>query len=173
MNLTLKPLPDELPAHIAQQLDGSLSALRAATQSLAPEPAMEAKLVAALRKRKRKSMLNWLTASGATALGIPSVALTLSLGFVGWMLLSTALIPQVQPAPSVANVAGSNAPFIALQSAARIALEPSATLISTTFPRALLASYGMPVAPERAGDQVRADMLIASNGQPLALRIIE
>ena len=69
--------------------------------------------------------------------------------------------------------ARSDAPFIALASAERIALEPSAKIVSTTFPRAMLADYGLPVSPERAGEAVRADMLVAGNGLPLALRIIE
>lgn len=165
----LKPLPGELPTEIAQELDAHLGALREASTAFTPPAALEAKLQAALRRKHRPAAFRWLNGFG---LGVPTAALTLSLGFAGWIMLAP-LLGQVNRTPNPTASARSDAPFIALASAERIALEPSATIVSTTFPRAMLADYGLPVSPERAGEAVRADMLVASNGLPLALRIIE
>jgi hypothetical protein len=38
-------------------------------------------------------------------------------------------------------------------------------------PRTSLAALGLPLTPENAGDSVRAEMLVAADGQPLALRV--
>lgn len=166
----LKPLPGELPVEIARELDGHLDALRNATALLAPHPALEARLRAALKKKHRPAPFKWLNGFG---LGVPAAALALSLGSAAWLMLTPLLGQMGRTASQPIAAAQSDAPFIALASAERIALEPSATIVSTTFPRAMLADYGLPVSPERAGEAVRADMLVGSNGRPLALRIIE
>ena len=41
------------------------------------------------------------------------------------------------------------------------------------FPRALLAQWGLPVSPERAGEPVRAEMLYSARGEPLAVRLLD
>ena len=64
-------------------------------------------------------------------------------------------------------------PFLALKSLERIALEPQATVVATEFPRALLAQWGLPVAPERAGEPVRAEMLYSAEGEALAVRLLD
>jgi hypothetical protein len=61
--------------------------------------------------------------------------------------------------------------FIALDSAERIEAEPEPRMIETQVPRSTLASFGVSVTPENAGDQIKADMLVASDGSPLALRL--
>jgi hypothetical protein len=61
--------------------------------------------------------------------------------------------------------------FIALDSAERIEAEPTPRMIETQVPRSTLASFGVSVTPENAGDQVKAEMLVASDGSPLALRL--
>jgi hypothetical protein len=65
-------------------------------------------------------------------------------------------------------------PFLALRPLERIALEPgNATVVETEFPRALLADWGLPVSPERAGEPVRAEMLYSADGEPIAVRLIQ
>jgi hypothetical protein len=64
-----------------------------------------------------------------------------------------------------------NGPFIALDSAERIAAEPAPRLVAADVPRTSLAALGLPLTPENAGDSVRAEMLVAADGQPLALRV--
>jgi hypothetical protein len=63
-------------------------------------------------------------------------------------------------------------PFLALRPLERIALEPGTTMITTEFPRALLADWGLPVSPERASEPVRAEMLYSADGEPLAVRLL-
>lgn len=184
MTPTLKPLPGELPPHEAAALDQHLDTLRTATADLMPRATLEADLLKQWQRRSRPGVLAWLAGqpqkpaggfSGLGQFGVPTAALALSLAFVGWMTLAP-LLGQAPRAPIDAPASTqvpSDAPFIALQPIERIALERDATVVSTTFPRALLANFGMPVSPERAGESVRADMLLSVSGQPLALRIIE
>jgi hypothetical protein len=61
--------------------------------------------------------------------------------------------------------------FIALDSAERIELETAPRLVATEVSRASLAPLGVPLTPENAGDSVRAEMLVAADGHPLALRL--
>lgn len=65
----------------------------------------------------------------------------------------------------------NGAAFIALASLERIEREPEPRMIETELPRTALASLGLPVTPENAGDSVHAEMLIGTDGQPLALRL--
>ena len=46
------------------------------------------------------------------------------------------------------------------------------TVVASEFPRALLADWGLPVAPDRAGEPVRAETLYSADGEPLAVRLI-
>ena len=64
-----------------------------------------------------------------------------------------------------------NGVFIALDSAERIAAEPAPRMVATDVPRTSLAALGVPLTPENAGDSVRAELLVAADGQPLALRL--
>lgn len=65
----------------------------------------------------------------------------------------------------------SDGVFIALDSAERIEAEPEPRVIETEVPRSTLASFGVSVTPENAGDQVKAEMLVGADGAPLALRL--
>lgn len=175
---TLKPLPGELPPEQAEALNRHLDSLRTATADLAPSPELEARMLKAWKKRARPGVLGWMNPNrqqpgGWGQLGIPVAALALSLAFVGWLGLAPLIGLKQTHTPTATATSGTDAPFIALQPMERIAMERDATVVTTTFPRALLASYGMPVSPERAGEPVRADMLLSGTGQPLALRIIE
>lgn len=44
-------------------------------------------------------------------------------------------------------------------------------MVATEVSRTSLATLGVPLTPENAGDSVRAEMLVAADGQPLALRL--
>jgi hypothetical protein len=61
--------------------------------------------------------------------------------------------------------------FIALDTLERIEQEPAPRMVETEVPRSSLASLGVSLTPENAGDSVRAEMLVAADGQPLALRL--
>jgi hypothetical protein len=99
----------------------------------------------------------------------PGAALAASVGMALWVAIGTVMMP-VSNVNSGIDFTSSDAPFIALQSLDRIALEPSPRLIETVVPKMLLASYGVAVSPETAGDQIHAQMLVSAAGQPLALR---
>ena len=62
--------------------------------------------------------------------------------------------------------------FIALDSLERIEAEPDARLVEADVPRTALASLGVPLSPDNAADTVRTEMLVAIDGQPLAVRLI-
>ncbi|MCA1858222.1 hypothetical protein LE190_20130 [Massilia oculi] len=63
------------------------------------------------------------------------------------------------------------AAFVALDSLERIAAEPDAQLVEAEVPRTVLAPLGVPLSPENAADTVRAEMLVAADGHPLAVRL--
>lgn len=101
---------------------------------------------------------------------MPPLALVATLVIVSWMVRG----PIHPPSSSVnAPVAADDpGPFLALKPLDRIALEPGSTVVTTEFPRALLADWGLPVAPDRAAEPVRAEMLYSADGEPLAVRIL-
>lgn len=93
-----------------------------------------------------------------------------------WMMLSP--LPQAiddvgtDTVAALAYASDAANPFIALQSLERIAMEPTPRLIAANVPRTSLAAYGVPINPEIAGQSVRTEMLVAANGQPLAMRFV-
>jgi hypothetical protein len=78
-------------------------------------------------------------------------------------------VPHASPA--LAQDRGG-APFLALRPLRAIALERDATIVPAQFPRALLAEWGLPVAPDRAAEPVHAEMLVSADGEPLAVRLV-
>ncbi|MGH8854141.1 MAG: hypothetical protein ACREWI_07660 [Telluria sp.] len=72
-----------------------------------------------------------------------------------------------QPLVSIDN----GAAFVALDSLDRIEAEPAAQLVEADVPRTALAQLGVPVSPENVADTVRAEMLVAADGHPLAVRL--
>ncbi|HSJ98718.1 MAG TPA: hypothetical protein VLC53_16700 [Myxococcota bacterium] len=144
-------------------LDSRLAALRAELQSAAAPDALEPALVAAFRRAHgggaARPRLWWL----------PPLALAATVVTVSWMIAAP-LAPQ--PRPAAAPVDADAGPFLALRPLERIALEPGTTVVATEFPRALLADWGLPVAPDRAGEPVRAEMLYSADGEALAVRLI-
>jgi hypothetical protein len=80
--------------------------------------------------------------------------------------------PGHPPGAALPQVAVDNGTaFIALESLDRIAREPDPRLVTTEVPRTALAPLGLPVSPEDAGGSVKAEMLLAADGELLALRL--
>jgi hypothetical protein len=108
-------------------------------------------------------------------LATPRWSIAGSLASVALVMLVFALAPQLphlrggDATPLEAHDAGGA--FIALQSLERIEQEPSPRVVEADVPRAVLAPLGLPVTPENAGDSVKAELLVAADGQPLALRL--
>ncbi len=152
-------------------LSDSLAKLRTASTTLAAPARVEAALMNAftsahkareVKRRWRAFLAQWL---------VPGAALAASVGMSAWMVLAPMARPMIDHSVELAaNAAYNDAPFIALRSLEQIALEPGPRVIETTVPRMWLASYGVAVNPETAGDTLRAEMLVSANGQPLAMR---
>jgi len=102
---------------------------------------------------------------------MPPLALAATVALVSWMVRSPLPIPT-PPVEALVAAESDPGPFLALRPLERIALEPAATVVATEFPRALLADWGLPVAPERASEPVRAEMLYSAQGEPLAVRLL-
>jgi hypothetical protein len=147
-------------------LDLRLDAVRHALREHAAPEAAEEALVARFRQQKRKSArpaLWWM----------PPLALAATVALVSWMVRAPAAKPELAGISYSAEPAPADpGPFLALKPLERIALEPGATVVSTEFPRALLAAWGLPVSPDRAGEPVRAEMLYSAEGEALAVRLI-
>lgn len=174
-------------------------------------PAMEAKLLAALRQSRDQrqaqrpagfrlpgwlSMPSWL-AIPACAVAVlaawlmprapkPSgpVAAVAPVAVVETMPQVAMTAPPPLPGPQVsvpvrrARRAASNAPselrteFFAIESAAPPVESRSGVLVRVQVPRAVMASFGLPVNEERLGQPVTADLLIGEDGTARAIRFV-
>lgn len=147
-------------------LDSRLGELRRAMESVSAPAALEGALTADFRRhngKKKRPNLWWL----------PPLAMAATIALVSWMIRGPVppMKAAVQAAQAQANPA-DDAPFLALRPLERIALEPGTTVVTTEFPRALLADWGLPVAPDRAGEPVRAELLYSPDGEAIAVRLI-
>jgi len=146
-------------------LDASLRELRLAMPAVTAPAALEAPLLAKFRRNARPARPNlWW---------IPPLALAATIALVSWIIRGP--LPSMDAAvqaQALVNNPSDDAPFLALRPLERIALEPGTTVVATEFPRALLADWGLPVSPDRAGEPVRAEMLYSADGEALAIRLI-
>jgi hypothetical protein len=157
---------DELEPGQATLLDLKLDALRRELAGYHAPEALEAALLARFAEQRRaakKPRLWWM----------PPLALAATLALVSWMVMKP--VPGTgftSPVPGTGLGEADPGPFLALKPLERIALEPGTTMVTTEFPRALLADWGLPVSPERAGEPVRAEMLYSADGEPIAVRLL-
>ena len=156
----LEPGQDTLLNLKLDELKRELSEMRA--------PDMEA----ALRERFRKTPA---TAPARPRLWwMPPIALAATIAITSWMIRGP--MPDshslVSLAPPTTTLEGDPGPFLALQPLDRIAAERGTRMVTTEFPRALLADWGLPVSPDRVGEPVRAEMLYSADGEPLAVRLL-
>lgn len=147
-------------------LDRRLAELDREMARFAPPAELEGALVAQFRRVHRparaRPRLWW----------IPPLALAATIGVMSWMVRAPLPPdPAARERPPAVEPADT-APFLALKPMERIALEPATTVVATEFPRALLADWGLPVSPDRAGEPVRAEMLYSADGEALAVRIL-
>jgi len=141
-------------------------ALHRAARELAaldPPPAVWAAVCAAHERRhatgdERPRRLAWAAWSGAAACAV--------------LLVGSALLMLLPPADGGAGAAPSG--FLPLVPAERWAgAEGGSTwLVSTELPRERLAELGLPYDPGRAGESVRAELLMHASGEVLAVRLL-
>ncbi len=150
-----------IPTH---ETDAALATLRGALRQVSPPPALEAALGAHFRRahRRPRPSLWWM----------PPLALAATIAIVSWMIRGAhAPSPAASGEPDIV-IEEDSGPFLALKPIERIALEPGTTVVESEFPRALLADWGLPVAPDRAGEPVRAETLYSADGEALAVRLV-
>ena len=174
-------------AQSEMQIDRTLDALRLETERLDTPKYVEISLmeafVAAQARKARMNTANVQRESGRERFTrvvsqwfAPGFAVAASVVMASWMMLSP-LSQAVDDAglasmSDLADTGDAGSPIIALQSLERIALEPAPRLIAANVPRTSLAAYGVPINPETAGQSVRTEMLVAANGQLLAMRFL-
>lgn len=147
--------------HTDESRDPLLDALRGALAERDTPPAVEDALMAAFARRHPKR--RWYQRISATQWGMAG-----SLAGAALVVLVLSLHTPPQVAAHAVPFAG---PFIALEPLERIRSDPDPRIVETRIARTALAGLGVPLTPENAGDQVRAEMLIGADGQPLALRL--
>jgi hypothetical protein len=156
------------PAVREARLVERIDALKAGLATVRAPAALEERLLRQFRDHKARSA----AASRPRLWWMPPLALAAAIGVTSWIVRSIPPLAPHGPDAALAAEAGSG-PFLALKPLDRIALEPAATVVTTQFPRALLAQWGLPVSPERAGEPVRAEMLYSPEGEALAVRLLD
>lgn len=150
-------------------LAAPLAALRGALHAHDAPPAVERALMAAFAARFPPR--RWYHALSPRQWGMGAGSTTLVA--VMALLLAMPAPTRLDGGPDMAlHSVDEGAPFIALESIERIEQEPNPQLLEAEVPRTALASLGLPVNPETAGDSVRAEMLVGADGSPLALRLV-
>jgi hypothetical protein len=151
-------------------LTAPLAALRADVARLDTPPGVRKELLAAFAAQHRPR--RWYHTLSSAQWGLAG-----SLGSIAAVLLVTMLALQ-QPVPSIPDAGApligrddNGAVFVALDSFERIEQDPAPRMVEATVPRTALASLGVPVSPENAGELVHAEMLVGHDGHPLALRL--
>lgn len=151
-------------------LAAPLTALRDEMTKLDTPRAVRKELLAAFASQHRPR--RWFHTLSLAQWGVAG-----SLGSIAALLLVKMLSLQapIRPAADAAGAligrADSGAVFVALDSFERIEQDPAPRMVEATVPRTALASLGVPVSPENAGDLVHAEMLVGHDGHPLALRL--
>ena len=151
-------------------LDAPFRALRSAMEDVATPRGVEKELMDAFARQfpPRRWYHKLSPAQWGVASGIGSTALVAVIA-LGLSLQAPSRMAGDGPVPVRFDEGGD---FIALESAERIEQEPNAQVVQAEVPRAALASMGVPLSPDNAGDSVRAEMLVGADGSPLALRLV-
>ena len=149
-------------------LDAPFAALRGALQAVDTPDAVEKQLLTTFDRQFPPR--RWYHALSLRQWGVAGGVGSTALAAVLALMLSLQAPP---PADNLASAAfDDDHEFIALESAERIEQEPDARVVQANVPRAALASLGVPVTPQNAGEPVRAEMLVGADGAPLALRLV-
>lgn len=147
-------------------LDAQLRTLRDQSLHLETPRAVEDVLLAALAHRHRPRWYRFAWPRWSAGVGLTGLAAMVFAAML-WLAAPT----HTPPSQSIAGVDnGDN--FIALDSAERIAREPAPRLVETDVSRIALASLGVPLSPDNAGELIRAQFLVSADGHPLALRLL-
>jgi len=157
-------------------LTQALAQLREDIARLDAPAELEARLRAAFAQRRRSREQVWQRPGAVLAMPI---ALAAAIVAVSWILRTPA--SSVDPIGRIgASMSSATQPerselgtaFFPLVPLREIAQNVDTRVIAVSFPRTALASFGLPIDPARAAEPVNGEMLVASNGAPLAVRFI-
>ena len=161
---------DNQPDH-DPSLAAPMAALRAEIERLDAPRCVEKELMQAFARQfprrrwyHRLSTPAWRFGASFAGVALAVLAFVMAPPIPG----GTGSVDLIQP---LVGSDSSGGVFIALDSLERIEQEPRPRLVEADVPRTALASLGVDITPENAGDTVRAEMLVATNGDPLALRL--
>jgi hypothetical protein len=172
-----KPTPPtgQEPQTLAHALHGA----RAALAAKHPPPALQTTVLAALPAPRANAgpvawleerVLGWVIAGGQVRQArIAAFAVVIGVLAGGAALL---LGQAAHTGARAINQQVATA-FIPLVSAERMGKQNLGWVVATDMPRANLAALGLPYDPGRAGDTVRAEMLVNPAGEVLAVRFMQ
>ncbi|MES2296153.1 MAG: hypothetical protein V4582_03885 [Pseudomonadota bacterium] len=149
-------------------LRGAFDALRTETAQLETPPGLERQLMSAFARQHRPAPWHQGLAQRWTRLPWRAAGGALAIALAALVLVPRAEQPGAPAAPQVAQEGA----FVAVASRERIEQEPSPRMVRADVPRSALAALGVAVAPEDAGEMVRAEMLVGADGNTLALRFV-
>ena len=106
------------------------------------------------------------------------LAPALAVCFSVMLACALVLIGAGDPPAPVAHQAAAPTPFVTVVSADRWEQlvadgDARAWLVPTELPRERLAALGLPYDPARAGERVRAEVLMHASGDVLAVRVLQ
>ena len=105
---------------------------------------------------------------------------TLRVHSVRWLPLAAGLVLSVAGAlwsaraavPAARGVVIHPSGFVTLPSAYGLPDIESASIIRIQVPLSALPAYGLPIAPDAVTDSIEAELLVAQDGQPRAIRLV-
>lgn len=143
-----------------RELQQGLRALAHSTRNMNASASVKAAVLAEMGSADR-------VAVAATRASFPprllplAAALILVVGGALWIARTPILPDVVQPAG-----------FVALPGASWLPDMESATIVRVSVPVPALPSYGIAIQPEVTSDTVLAELLVAQDGQPRAIRLV-
>ena len=116
----------------------------------------------------------------AAAARVRSERSTQRIGSRRWLPLAAALVLSVGgalwgargSAPGARGVVIHPSGFVTLPSAYGLPDMESASIIRIQVPLSALPAYGLQIAPDAAADSIEAELLVAQDGQPRAIRLV-
>jgi hypothetical protein len=170
--------PTPSPDANRQTLSQALQQARATLAHQHPPVYVQSTVLAALAPRAKTApagwfeerVLGWVVADGRVR-HTRIAAFALAVG-----ALATGLALVVGPAAHTGARAMTQqvaTAFIPLVSSERMGAQNLGWVVATDMPRANLAALGLPYDPARAGDTVRAEMLVNPSGEVLAVRFMQ
>jgi hypothetical protein len=146
-------------------LTAELRALAASLEAAQAPPGLEAALRAAFRGQRAKPAVMWQWWRGA---------MPIAASFVILVAGAVALLRRA-PAPELAQPAASQeltTEFIPLVYENGLFPAENVQIVRVKLPRIALVSFGLPINEDRAGEPVKADVLLGDDGVARAIRFV-